>query len=121
MDIDGTKKNFIEARKRTTRKIEKEREQKLMSLEPWHIEQLRYKSMILLNSLLEMRDIRKSDVIIKRIIRAIHVEDLERLMTQVYRAHKKLYPSKELRMESFGHVNFFFGYSNKIELNLNKI
>ena len=76
-------------------------------LERWMLARLKYKILILINSLLEMRS---SDVIIKRIMRTLPLEILQKNMVKVFRKYKKTYKNN-YSMQAFKHV-FFLSLKN---------
>ncbi len=70
-------------------------------LERWMLARLKYRILILINSLLEMRS---SDLIIKRIMRTLPLEILQKNMVKVYRRYKKTYKNNYC-LQAFKHVN----------------
>ncbi|KAL4492562.1 hypothetical protein ABPG72_007675 [Tetrahymena utriculariae] len=68
-------------------------------LKPWMLEQIKYKTMILVTSLLEMNS---EPQVIKRIMRSLPLEVLRKNLIQVYRKHKKLYQEQYI-IQCFGH------------------
>lgn len=58
------------------------------ALRRWMLERIKYKCMILIYSLLEMK---KGDDFVKRIIRSLPLEILKRNLSEIYRRYKKKY------------------------------
>lgn len=64
--------------------------------------------MILTMALLEMRDLKDSEIIMKRIIRALPKELIQLKITKIYLQYRDLYDKKYIS-QAFGHVfiNFY--------------
>jgi len=71
-------------------------------LERWMLSRLKYKVMILLNSLLEMRS---SDSVVSRIMRSLPLQVLKINLVKVYRKYKKTYGTT-YSMDAFKHVHY---------------
>ena len=72
-------------------------------LERWMLSRLKYKVLILINSLLEMRT---SDTVIRRIMRSLPLEILKTNLVKVFRRFKKTH-NLAYTMEAFKHVSSF--------------
>lgn len=66
------------------------------ALESWMIARLQNKALILVLSLLEMREIKGKNSIIKRIMRNLPVNVLEKHMSKVYKRFTDIYKDKYL-------------------------
>jgi len=74
-------------------------------LERWMLARLKFKVLILLNSLLEMRS---SDSVVSRIMRSLPLQVLKVNLVKVYRKYKKTYGTT-YSMDAFKHVvNFLY-------------
>lgn len=71
-------------------------------LQPWQIAQLKYKCMILLNSLWESRQTPKT---VGRIMRSIPLDILKKNIAEIYKQYKDMYKDS-LTEKAYGHVNF---------------
>lgn len=71
----------------------------------WMQERLKYKVLVLILSLLEMRETTGPEsVILKRIMRSLPVNVLEKNMCRVFKMFKKIY-KLEYTIESLEHIN----------------
>ena len=70
-------------------------------LDLWMRERLRYKVLILVNSLME----RSHSSVVKRIMRALPLDILKKNITTVYKRYKAMYKDK-YTMDCFKHVRF---------------
>ena len=77
------------------------------NLDKSQIARLQHKFMILIMALLEMRDLKDSEIIMKRIVRSLPKELLEHKLTHIYLQYRSLYDKKYI-IEAFGHFFFFF-------------
>ena len=68
-------------------------------LEAWMLSRLKYKVLILVNSLLE----RSSGAVIKRIMRSLPLDVLKKNLTKIYKSYKNMYGENYV-MESLKHV-----------------
>jgi hypothetical protein len=73
------------------------------ALEPWMPARLQNKVLILVLSLLEMREIKGKNSIIKRIMRNLPINVLERHMCKVFKKFHDIYDVQYL-MDAFGHL-----------------
>lgn len=73
------------------------------NLDKSQIARLQHKFMVLIMALLEMRDLKDSEIIMKRIIRALPKELLQHKITHIYLQHRSLYDKKYI-IDAFGHV-----------------
>ena len=78
----------------------------LKDLEKFQISRLQHKFMILIMGLLETRDLKDSDIIMKRIVRSLPKELIEQKITHIYMQYRKLYDKKYI-IQAFGHVFFY--------------
>ena len=71
----------------------------------WMIERLKYKVLVLILSLLEMREtIGPEAIILQRIMRSLPVNVLEKNMCRVFKKFKKMY-QMEYTIDSLEHIN----------------
>ena len=82
-----------------------ETEKKLHDLSDSQVSSLQYKVMVLVMALLEMRNMKESDLVMKKIMQALPLETLEAKMLEIYRDFKEVY-SKQYVMAAFGNVFF---------------
>lgn len=82
-------------------------DKEVRNLEKYQIARIQHKLMILTMALLEMRDLKESEIVMKRIVRALPKELIELKITQIYLQYRSLY-NKNYISEAFGHVFFFF-------------
>ena len=73
------------------------------NLDRSQIARLQHKFMVLIMALLEMRDLKDSEIIMKRIIRALPKELLQHKITHIYLQYRNLYDKKYI-IDAFGHV-----------------
>lgn len=73
--------------------------QQSKELEPWMLARLKYKVLILVNSLLE----RSSKSVIKRVMRSLPLEVLKKNLLKIFKKYKELYGNTFV-MESLKHV-----------------
>jgi len=85
--------------KKKTQKLEKDKKNE--ELEPWMLARLKYKILILVNSLLEMR---KSDAVVKRIMRSLPLDILKKNLIKIFKRYRKQY-GKNYTMDVLKHVN----------------
>ena len=81
--------------------INDETEKKIKGLNQTQIARLQYQVLVLVMGLLEMRNVKESDLIMKKITQAIPREVLEEGMLQLYQNFYKIY-SKQYVMAAFG-------------------
>ena len=81
--------------------INNETEKKIKVLNQTQLARLQYKMMVLIMGLLEMRNMKESDLIMKKITQVIPREVLDSKILEIYQNFKKIY-SKEYVMAAFG-------------------
>ena len=86
-----------------------ESEKKIRPLSESQIARLEYKIMMVVLGLLEMRNLKESDLVMKKIIQALPIETLEDHMLRIYKNFRKTH-SKQYVMAAFGNVSYFLGF-----------
>lgn len=87
--------------------VETQEEQDVKPLHKFQIARLQHKFLILIMALLEMRDLKDSEIIMKRIIIALPKELVEHKFTNIYLQYRNLY-DKNYIIQAFGHVTLVF-------------
>jgi len=99
--------------------VETQEDKDAKSLNQFQIVRLQHKFMVLIMALLEMRDLKDSEIIMKRIVRALPKELLEQKITHIYLQYKSIYNKKYI-IQAFGHVVFIkFSINFLFELFMN--
>ncbi len=70
-------------------------------MDKWMVARLKYKTLVLILSLLEMR---KDTGVIRRILRSLPVDVVKKNLAHVWKVYKSMYGTKYVQ-ESLGHVN----------------
>ena len=73
-------------------------------LENWQIARMQNKSLILILSLMEMRVIDETNVIIKKIMRNVSMQQLEYLLVDIYKLYEQIY-QEEYTMECLEYLD----------------
>lgn len=73
-------------------------------IEPWMVARIQNKVLVLVLSLLEMREIKGKNSMVRRIMRNLPFNVLERHMTKVYKNHYNLYKDEYL-LDSLNHLS----------------
>ncbi|KAL4438400.1 hypothetical protein ABPG74_009439 [Tetrahymena malaccensis] len=80
-------------------------------LENWMIARLQYKCLCLVHSLLEGRNVKIDQSIIKKIARNIQIDTIEKRIVEIYTNFDTIYNGDYI-MASFEHINFSFDPNN---------
>jgi len=80
--------------------VNQKSEDRNAALDKWMLSRLKYKVLILVNSLLEMRT---SDAVVKRIMRSLPFKILKNNIMQIFKRYRAMYGNKYIE-ECLGHA-----------------